>query len=136
MKPQYACKIIREQHGITPKDIDNELRAIRRICTTGHENIVQVYADWRETVNGVPSCYIVMELCGPNLEEYLNGCRREEYTIWDWWFNPGFGYFSMDGQVDMVSGLVFIHSMNEIHRDLKPANCTLPFDTLLFLSHD
>ena len=56
-------------------------------------------------------------------------------TLWDWWFFRGKGLFSMELEVDMLSGLVFIHAMNEIHRDLKPANGTLPSDTFLFFSH-
>jgi len=134
IKPQYACKVIREQDGVTPQDIDNELRAIRRICTTAHKNIVQVYVDWREVMNGVRCCFIVMELCSHNFEEHLNRCRQEN-TIWDWWFFRGKGLFSMELEVDMLSGLVFIHAMNEIHRDLKPANGTLPSDTFLFFGY-
>lgn len=122
MKALYACKVVREQYGITSDDINNELRAIRRICTTGHNNIVQVYADWREHINGVSCCLIVMELCLYNFEEHLNDCKTRIQNPWNWWFFRGTGLFSMELELDLLVGLIFIHSMNEVHRDLKPAN--------------
>lgn len=133
MKPLYACKIVREQYGISPDDINNELRAIRRICTTGHKNIVQVFAEWRERLNVGSCCFIVMELCDHNFEQHLDECHRRRYTVFDWWFHNRKGIFSMELELDILSGLVFIHSMNEVHRDLKPANGTLTPLSLPFL---
>ena len=121
MKPPLACKIIREQFGISGEDIENEIRAIRRICTTKHENIVQVFSDWREQLDGVRTCLIVMELCEKNFENHLNRCHQD-YEFWDWWFYRSTGLFDMKLELDLLDGLVFIHSMDEIHRDLKPTN--------------
>lgn len=78
-----------------------------------------------ERLNEGSYCFIVMELCNNNFEQHLDECHRRQYTIWDWWFYNKKGIFSMELELDILSGLVFIHSMNEVHRDLKPANGTL-----------
>ena len=63
-----------------------------------------------------------MELCRYNFEHHLNTCHKSKETIQDWWFYRETGLFSMELELDIMSGLLFIHGMNEIHRDLKPAN--------------
>lgn len=69
-----------------------------------------------------------MELCSGNFEDHLNRCRgKNNADFWNWWFYGGDGLFSMELELDIVDGLVFIHSMNQIHRDVKPANGTLYF---------
>lgn len=67
------------------EDIDNEIRAIRRICTTGSEFVVQVYADWQEVVNGISTYFVVMELCACNLGTYLDR-YVDNCDFWTDWF--------------------------------------------------
>lgn len=72
-----------------------------------------------------------MELCSKNYESHLNMCY-ERYDLWDWWFpyEPG-GRRLLDLilELDIIEGLVFIHSMNGTHRNLTPTNGILfPLD--------
>jgi serine/threonine protein kinase len=100
---------------VTFEDIRNEIRAVKKLCTSGSTKyIVEVIND------GIlpDSCYFLdMELCDLNLENYIN-CEwpqimknRVPYLATEW---------SIMG--DVLRGLAFIHSKQEIHRDLKPRN--------------
>ena len=110
--------MIKAQHSFTREDISNEIRAIRRICTTGHANVVQVLCDWQEDVRGVLTTFVVMELMDMNYATFLDK-YCDEVDFWDDWFRNEPAVF---GPIEMMKGLVFIHGMDEIHRDLKPAN--------------
>jgi len=59
-----------------------------------------------------------MELMDMNYETYLDGwCEKMDF--WDSWFHDKPDHTQMLG---ILSGLQFIHSLDQVHRDLKPAN--------------
>ena len=108
---------------MTTDDIANEIRAVRRVCTSGHLNIVQIYAEWEER-NSIDNslCWcIVMELCTSNFQ-YLLDTEAANVTFWTDWFVKH--ALELESKCQILAGLSFIHSLNEIHRDLKPANGT------------
>lgn len=105
--------------------IENELRAVEKLCKPGtHKNIVAVVRYGRFP----PSYYFIdMELCDINLECWIE--RR-----WSTVHEKTLPYMTADfpprmrmSQIwdimeDVLNGVAFIHSRQEIHRDLKPRN--------------
>jgi len=102
-------------------DISNELRTIDKLCKqNSHENIVAVYrygqlGYW---------CYIDMELCEFNLDQYIAHTAK--------WSLP-----TLDTKIllkimqDVSRGLAFIHENNTVHRDIKPENSTCIPDSFI-----
>ena len=121
---------------MTTEDVKGEVRAIRRICTTGHPNIVQVYSDWEEMWKGdlSLSCFIVMERCDYNFEALLNN-EHESVDFWSDWFCDS-QFVDLKTKLQILEGIIFIHGMNEIHRDLKPANSTHLFSIACSLANE
>jgi serine/threonine protein kinase len=76
-------------------------------------------------MDGVSCCFIVMELCFDNYETWLNQRLPKEKPGLTSGNKSGIGKevgLHLSEVMDILSGLQFIHGMNEIHRDLKPAN--------------
>jgi serine/threonine protein kinase len=109
-------------------DIENEIRAVLKLCVRGHQNIVRLIGhNW---LHGSSYYAIDMELCDLTLAEFVNGKREVVERSWSenlegyndaeeacqYWL----GICSIF--VDITNGLSFIHSFKEIHRDLKPSN--------------
>src|SRR5271155_4185908 len=103
-------------------DLKNELRALDKICTQDHRNIVSVLR--HDLLPYSTYYYVDMELCDINLDDYI-------YKPWP----PGLigksRFFRFDNLnvpiewailADIATGLAFIHSLGEVHRDLKPRN--------------
>jgi serine/threonine protein kinase len=64
----FARKVSRPFAGIvTNVDLENEVRAIKTLCKTGHPNIVQVLEYGKLKKDGV-FFYIDMDLCETSLE--------------------------------------------------------------------
>lgn len=114
--------MIKLRPPLTGADIQNELDSIRRTCTSGHPNIVQVYSYFTEI--GRDQCltaYVVMELCSMNYAQHLKIISQANHPPGYWWFGRPEGV-DMRLELEILKGLCYIHSLNEIHRDLKPQN--------------
>jgi serine/threonine protein kinase len=122
----FARKIIRLWGDLTEDDVNNEMRAVDKLCRTNdtHPNIVTVF-DYGRISQFI--YFIDMELCDLNLERWI-------YRSWDENAAKKMPFLTTElpsrarvGQVwdimeDITCAVAFIHSKLEIHRDLKPAN--------------
>ena len=125
---QVARKFVRIIGSISDKDLHNEIRAIRKLCSLDVEhNLVDIFHhkiftdEFKED-----RIEIDMELCLGTLSN----------TICDWPFalmdhlkrsTTAQSTHDMTAQIltiiqDILRGLEFIHKHNEVHRDLKPDN--------------
>jgi serine/threonine protein kinase len=106
--------------------VENELRAITKLCGRGaHKNIVAILGHGE--LDNSSLYFIDMELCDLSLETYIHRVEPPNQS-------ESIPYFIRDAEppltalqicnvmIDIVSGLKYIHSHNEVHRDLKPAN--------------
>jgi serine/threonine protein kinase len=101
--------------------VENEIRAIAKLCVHRHENIVQVFEHGR--VPGFPYYFIDMELCDVDLSAYIDG--KGAGALLAKRIDPALS----EGMTaiweilkDITDGLIFIHELKEIHRDMKPRN--------------
>ena len=104
--------------------MENEARAIAKLCVHRHDNIVQVVAHGK--VPGFPYYFIDMELCDIDLASYLDTkCGRDDNVL----THPIALNETKCWEIlnDITSGLIFIHKRKEIHRDLKPRNSMLVY---------
>ena len=112
--------------AVTMADIENEVRAVQKLCTSSHANIVQVF-DLGQMKSNSTFHYIDMELCDISLGHYMQGKRTGNLVSWDEFRSDLDNLCNIND--DVLDGLVFIHSNNEVHRDLSPQNNRfLPFD--------
>lgn len=67
-----------------------------------------------------------MEMCDANLEEFVKGTRKlGGLMIWSGARKEDQIQYAINSIMgDVVRGLVFIHSHDEVHRDLSPQNST------------
>jgi serine/threonine protein kinase len=100
--------------------VQNEIRAIKKLCNSTHRNIIQVF-DTGQLPNSAYA-FIDMELCDLNLDQYNKSMSTvslvhddtshlREVQVWNI-------------MVQITSGITFIHGKGEVHRDLKPQNGT------------
>jgi serine/threonine protein kinase len=122
----FARKLIRLTGYITEEDVNNEMRAIVKLCMTEntHKNIVTVF-DYGRLASF--HYFVDMELCDLNLERWI-------YRTWDQATANRLAFLTSElphrarlGQVwdimeDIIRAVAFIHDKHEIHRDLKPSN--------------
>jgi serine/threonine protein kinase len=118
----FARKIIRimgsNQHQeIVRKTIENEVRAVTKICQSGHSNIVKVLR--HRAIPDTMLYEIDMEYCVYNLHTYMT--RHSPSSE-----NPIEMRYLIAIMLSITNGLIFIHSKGEVHRDLKPANGAIP----------
>ena len=117
-----ASKVLRTRPGvITREEIEEELRAISKVATQNHRNIVTVYGSTFQPDPRTDSYYILMELMDTSLDALLDELHKK-YDFWDYWFHAAVPYRYGFDPCDILRGLEFIHGLDEIHRDLKPAN--------------
>jgi serine/threonine protein kinase len=120
----FARKVIRPFVGITDVDIQNEVRAVNRLCKTGHPNIVQVL-EYGTLKDDAMFFFIDMEHCEASLEEYLRGGISVgggptwETVCKDASVMAETGYNILQ---HIANGLFYIHAMGEAHRDISPHN--------------
>jgi len=112
-------------------DIDNEVRAINKLCKSKHSNIVQALDYGRLQADGV-FYFIDMELCEISLEKYIQGETINSLINWN--------TVRIHNEVDehaytimqqILNGMIYIHCLNEVHRDLSPSNGTSFSDSIL-----
>lgn len=117
----YAIKIFREDYVLKEyreKDENNRIRReIEIMKSVSHPNLIDYVDDFKETISGVPSYFLVMEFAqGINLRKILNKERLSE--------DEAIHLF-----LKILDGINALHSIRGdnddtgiIHRDLKPEN--------------
>jgi serine/threonine protein kinase len=113
--------VLRLFGGVTKADIENEVRAVKKLSTGSHTNIVQVFHLGQMRSNST-FYYIDMELCDISLGHYMQGKRTCPCLplSWDYFRNDLKNICVVYNHI--VDGLIFIHSNDEVHRDLTPQN--------------
>jgi serine/threonine protein kinase len=113
--------------GLTPQHIKRETGAIRKLCGGQPQRNLAALGELRNS-----SYYFIdMELCDPNLAEYIQRPAPPKPS-------ECIPYFVKDGPLPMkarqvwnimkriANGVKYIHSHGSVHRDLKPANGKCP----------
>jgi serine/threonine protein kinase len=127
----FARKLLRPSGSYTMKDVENEVRAVAKLCSPGtHKNIVLVLRTGK--LPHMPFYYIDMELCDLNLERFI---KREWRATMTERFQNSESMVDVEQLLPIVrllqlrdimravsGGVAFIHAKHEIHRDLKPRN--------------
>jgi len=108
----------------TKADVENEVRAVEKLCTNQHTNLVQVF-DLGQMRSNSTFYYIDMELCDISLGEYMQGSQTTNLVSWNE-FRNDLENLSIVSE-DIIDGLIFIHSNDEVHRDLSPQNSKFPY---------
>jgi serine/threonine protein kinase len=108
---------VRVLGSVRQKDIDNEVRAVTKLCQSSHPNIVPVLRLGQLLPDSVLH-YIDMELCSVSLESYM--AKQEAVADLPRWERTKEQILNI--YVQIVDGLVFIHKHGEAHRDLSPPN--------------
>jgi serine/threonine protein kinase len=114
--------------GNTHDDIMKEVRAMEKLCTAGHENMIQIFEHGVLRQN-LPYYFIDMELCDINLDEYIKGRITGIHGLLDWKdaIRDQQAHFLIFGITQQILlGLIFMHSKDEVHRDLTPQNGLTP----------
>lgn len=110
---------------VSQDHIKNEARAIAKLCSGKHRNIVNVYDTG--IMSESPLYFIDMELCDLHLGAFLQWAASPFNDQNIPWFTREMSTKEWDAQIlgiliDICNGLCFIHTELEIHRDLKPHN--------------
>ena len=117
----YAIKIFREDYVLKEYQEKGENNRIRReieiMKSVSHPNLIAYVDDFKETISGVPSYFLVMEFAqGKNLRKLLNQKSLSEGQAINLFLKI----------LDGINALHSIRGENEdtgiIHRDLKPEN--------------
>lgn len=108
------------------EDIQNERRALDKLCFEKHPNIVTVFR--HSQLSGSSFYAIDMEYCQSTLQDWI----RDPIPVNQIWELDDLHLYRDDdakrwnrvGKImrDILLGLGFIHSRKEVHRDLKPSN--------------
>lgn len=103
-------------------EIENEVRAINKLCKSQHPNIVQVlqYGTLRKDS---AFYFIDMERCDATLEKYMQGQHVEGLTNWETVEQSDTRErYVYEILQHILHGILYIHSLHEVHRDLSPHN--------------
>ena len=128
--------MIRPFGGMTPNDLENEIRALDKLSTHDAPNLVKILKFGR-LVNSQYH-HIDMELCDLNLDSYIkhewgNVTRKGRY------FGKQVSKKSLSHiwsiMKDITCGVAFMHNLGQVHRDLKPRNGITPLFRKLIKSY-
>jgi serine/threonine protein kinase len=142
-----ARKLIRPIGDLTEKDVQNEIRAIKKLCQDhSNRNLVSVlrHGQFFAPKLQLAFFYIDMELCDFDLHAAIQNRRLLSQTRTDADSTdaaataPEAGHSTLKDMLsreqelecmmkmlsDITSGVVFMHELGEVHRDLKPHNGT------------
>jgi serine/threonine protein kinase len=120
----FARKLIRLAGRIRQTDIDNEVRAIKKLCQCKHSNIIQVLGFGQFEPEGV-TYFIDMELCEISLQEYIEGRTVNDLIDWNTIrIRQEVHEHAYKILQQILNGLIYIHCFHEVHRDLSPNNGT------------
>lgn len=115
----FARKLVRTT---LKGNLDNEVRAINKLCKTSHPHIVQVLRHGFLKVDRT-FYFFDMELCHANLAKYIKGDATDGLENWCILRKQmDFAFHVFDILEQIVDGLIFIHGHQEVHRDLHPEN--------------
>lgn len=122
----FARKLVRPFGDIDSSGIQNEFRAVTKLCAPGghKKKIVPVLRCGK--LPGTSFFFVDMERCDLNLENYL----KQKWTSNTWERTLNVVILGPSEEVtairnimkDITKGVAFIHSQEEVHRDLKPRN--------------
>ena len=117
----FARKVIPRYGHVKISVIQNEFRAVTKLCQSSHPNIVQVF-DMGQLKRDSASYFIDMEICSNvTLAQYISGAEVPTLDRWD----PKPANICQVLE-HTVNGLAFIHGLGEVHRDLSPQNSMFP----------
>ena len=109
---------------MSERDIVNEVRAMELLCRGLHDNIIAISSHGR--LLPLHAFYFIdMELCDLNLQEFIESTKKNVHGLMDWdvTIETGSGLFAICAIIQQIlMGVNFIHSHNEVHRDLNPQN--------------
>jgi serine/threonine protein kinase len=121
----FARKLIRLFAGISTRDIENEIRAVKKLCKNGHPNIVQVFQLGKLEADG-GLYFIDMELCDVSLDRYIRGETSPYLVNWTVVREQAIREAKPTEVLwianQILDGLIFIHKQKEVHRDISPHN--------------
>src|SRR5277367_1789996 len=110
----FARKVIPLRRGADAKDIENEMRAVNKLCKSGHANIVQVVEFGSLKLDSVWH-FIDMELCDFTLANYADGEDVPLLPNWKKVKENDFFHSSICNiNRQIIEGLVFIHHHREV----------------------
>lgn len=104
---------------------------MNKLCGGSHQNLISVLEHGR--IGNSAFYFIDMELCDINLEEYIQGTKTGIRGLLDWdkALEEGQRHFLIVAIMQqLLGGLAFIHSHDEVHRDLVPQNSIIRFKSL------
>ena len=128
----FARKIFRLFANICQQDIENEVRALNKLCKNQYTNLVQVLDSGQVKKDGA-LYFIDIELRDITLDSYLYCGSISGLPDWKDIHDRGKVQAYVDSILQhIVNGLVYIHCLREVHRNLSPQTVN-PNNAILIL---